>query len=272
MDERRLYGNFFLISCSIITYWYYILILILMPQSHAIVAALKKALKANSLTYWDVAKQLGLSEASVKRLFATSHFSLTRLDSICQMLGLEISDIASMAEAESKKVHQLSHEQELELVSDIRLLLVSFLVLNRWNFEDIVSHYELTQNQLVRYLAKLDKLKLVELLPHNKIKLRVSPHFSWRKNGPIQKFFTSKLQDDFLASRFDNKNESLIFLAGMLSRTSIEKMLDKLKQLSDDFNELNQKDSQRPLEQRTGHSLLLAIRPWRPDVFDKFSR
>lgn len=53
-----------------------------MSQTHALIQALKKQLRAQGKTYADVADLLELSEASVKRLFATESFTLQRLGGV----------------------------------------------------------------------------------------------------------------------------------------------------------------------------------------------
>lgn len=243
-----------------------------MAQSQALIQTLKKALKAQGLTYAQVAAGLDLSEASVKRLFAQGNFSLERLDQICRLAGMEITDLVRLMESERNHLSELSPAQEQELVSDIKLLLVAFLVVNGWRYEDILSEYSLQETEVIRYLARLDRLKIIDLLPGNRIKLRISPQFTWRKNGPIQQFFTAHLQEDFLKSRFDEQGECFMFVAGMLAQISADTLIKRLQQLAGEFNNLKQQDSTLPTGQRKGYSLFLAIRPWRPDVFDRLRR
>src|SRR5690606_20745269 len=50
-----------------------------MSETAAIIEALKRDLKRRGLTYRDLAKKVGLSEASVKRVFASKSFTLQRL-------------------------------------------------------------------------------------------------------------------------------------------------------------------------------------------------
>ena len=64
-----------------------------MAQTSTLLIALKKSLKAHGYTYADVAKHIGLTQASIKRLFSEENISLQRLDQICQMMDLEISDL-----------------------------------------------------------------------------------------------------------------------------------------------------------------------------------
>ena len=46
----------------------------------------------------------------------------------------------------------------------------------------------------------LDRLKFIELLPGNRIRLLVSRAFAWIPDGPIQRLFKSQLSQDFLKS------------------------------------------------------------------------
>ena len=56
-----------------------------MPQVHSLFVALKRELKSNGLTYISVANHLGLTEASVKRMFSREDISLKHLDNICKV-------------------------------------------------------------------------------------------------------------------------------------------------------------------------------------------
>lgn len=243
-----------------------------MTQIAFLIDALKKTLRSRGFTYRDVATGLKLSEASIKRLFATGNFTLLRLDSICRLMGMDISDLVKMADAQIRRIDELTQEQEAELVSDVRLLLVAFLVVNNWRFDEILQSYHLTKPELIRCLTKLDKLKMIELLPGNRIKLLVSPSFAWRRNGPIQIFFTERMQEDFFHSRFDSKGEAFLFASGMLSQSSITELMETAERLVIEFNNRNRDDAILPLDQRFPHSLVLAIRPWRPSVFSNLRR
>ena len=243
-----------------------------MAQTEALVATLKKALKHHGLNYRSVAKALGLSEASVKRLFSQPSFTLDRLDTVCGLMEMEVSDLVEMMEAERGRISELTERQEEELVTDTKLLLVAFLAVNGWTFREILDYYTLSESELIRCLARLDRLRMIELLPKNRIKLRISPNFAWRKNGPIEEFFNAHMREDFLRSRFDTEGETFLFLSGMLSRGSNAVLLKKLEQLETEFDGLNRHDRRLPIAQRFGHGVVLAIRPWHPAAFEPFRR
>src|SRR5271169_4269690 len=96
-----------------------------MAQTKALISALKQVLKSRGVTYAEIARRLGTSEATIKRVFAQGSFTLERLDRICDALGIEITDLAKMVEHESERVVQLSLQQEREIVADPKLLLVA---------------------------------------------------------------------------------------------------------------------------------------------------
>lgn len=243
-----------------------------MAQTGALISTLKKALKANGTTYRDVAQALELSEASVKRMFAEKKFSLDRLEQVCQLAGLQISELVRQMELDTRRIDELTEEQEREVVSEPRLLLVAFLVTNGWHYEEILAHYAFTEAELTSRLIRLDKLKLIELLPKNRIKLLISPDFAWRRNGPIQKFFNAYVQTDFLGGDFERRGGAMIFLSGMLSRATNATLIEKLARLATEFNMLKREDQALPLAQKTGCGLILAIRPWEPEVFAQLRR
>lgn len=243
-----------------------------MAQTTPIIQTLKSVLKSRGLTYRDVSRALDLSEASIKRLFAEYNFSLQRLDQICDFLNIEISDLVKEMESNQQRLTELTEQQENELVADPKLLLVAFLVINGWKFEEIISRYNLTDTETIQKLARLDHIKLIDLLPGNRFHLRITSNFSWRRNGPIQVFFTKHLQEDFLKSRFDKEEEAFQFPSGMLSKASCDNFNRRIRQLIQDFYTLNEHDRPLPLTEKFGYSLFLAFRPWRPDVFERLLR
>jgi DNA-binding Xre family transcriptional regulator len=255
-------------------HWYRFLILheIAMAQINSLFATLKKTLKANGLTYSDIANHLALSEASVKRLFSGQSMSLQRLEQICKMMSLEISDLIQLMNEQQPRLQHLTIEQEQEITHDIVLLLITVSVLNRWTLSEIVAFYKLSENDCIQKLARLDKLKIIELLPKNTIKLLVAPNFSWLENGPIQQFFQEKIAQEFFKTRFDGEDECLIVLNGMLSTQSNGEFQRKLKKLAREFDDINNEDAALPLNRRNGVTVVMAARNWRYGLFEPLLR
>lgn len=243
-----------------------------MPQTQQIIETLKHALKAQKKTYVHVADVLDLSEASVKRLFSDKSLSLLRLEQVCQMLGMEISDLVQLMNQRAHHITQLTREQEEDIAGDRLLVLVTVCALNRWTLTEILDYFTITEVEAIRCLARLDRLKIIDLLPGNRIKLRISPNFHWIENGPIQQFFRNRLQDDFFNSRFDRQTERLLVVNGMLSRKSNAVLQKKMERLAREFDEINDDDAGLPLEQRHGVTMIIAMSDWRFGLFADLRR
>jgi len=82
---------------------------------------LKQVLKANRLTYAEMVRRLDMSEANVKRMFASQRFTLEWLEQICRLMQMELSGLFQLYEASRQRVTQLTVEQEQELVADAAL-------------------------------------------------------------------------------------------------------------------------------------------------------
>jgi DNA-binding Xre family transcriptional regulator len=243
-----------------------------MTQTTALIDTLKQTLKQHGLTYAEIARRLGMSEANVKRMFAAKRFTLDRLEEICQLMQLELTDLIQLYEESRQRITQLTEEQEKELVSDEKLLLVAVSARNRLGFDDIIRHYHITETECIRCLARLDKLKIIDLLPNNRIKLRIDENFRWLPNGPIDRFFELQIKNQFLKSRFTGQMEQRLFLFGLLGDASLEVLCKKIQALSKEFTELHRQDAQLPMEKRHNIGFMLAMRPWELGVFEPLRR
>jgi len=243
-----------------------------MAPSSALVEAIKRELRARNLTYARVAQHMQLSEATVKRLFSQQNFTLERIDQICELMGMEFSDLVRAVPARSAAISELTYEQESEFVANPKLMLVALLALNYWKFEEILARYDLTEAECIRLLARLDRLKFIELLPNNRYRLLVSQAFSWIPDGPIQRFFKEHASRDFLDSRFDREEEFFVLSNGALSRSSVVGLLNRLRTVANEFAEMRASDSPIPAVDRIGITLFLAARRWEPGFLGRFRR
>jgi transcriptional regulator with XRE-family HTH domain len=243
-----------------------------MSEVTHLINTLKRQLKQQGKTYRDVALALDLSEASVKRLFASESFALDRLVEVCNLLGFSVAELAQEAARSEERLRTLTVEQEKELVSDPKLLLVAVCALNHWTMQDIVAVYRLSEAECIQRLARLDRLRLIALMPGNRIRLTVARDFDWIADGPIRGYFRAEGMGDFMAGRFGQANESLAFTHAMLTDAAIEKMQAELRQLRARFAELHEESLGSPLGRRRGTGLLVAMREWEPAQFTKLRR
>ena len=243
-----------------------------MSEIRSLIKTLKQRLKACGLTYADIAKNLELSEASIKRLFAHGDFSLTRIEHICQMAGLTLSELVEANQHARARLDTLTLEQESEIAEDMNLLLIAISVISGFRFEDLLQQYSLTEHECIQKLAQLDRLHIIDLLPGNRIKLRISPNFRWNTNGPIQRFFLEKVEKDFFNSRFDQEQEKLLVLNGLFTQPANAELQQSMDDLAEQFYALIRKNQTAPMDKRHGTTLVLALRQWRFSAFRELER
>jgi transcriptional regulator with XRE-family HTH domain len=243
-----------------------------MTEAEQLVSTLKKQLKTQGMTYRNVAHALKLSEPSVKRLFASGRFTVERLVQISNLLGFTLAELSKEALAIETRLSTLTEKQEREVVSDPKLLLIAVCALNHWTMDEIVALYNVSIPECIKYLLQLDKLRIIALLPGNRIRLNVSRDFDWLPFGPIRKYFQSKGINDFLKSNFSHEDETMVFVHGMFTDQALAQIQDELRRLRKKFAELHEESLSAPLSKRSGIGLLLAMRGWEPADFTALRR
>lgn len=234
-----------------------------MSHSKQLVETLKRCLKARGLMYRDVARVLGLSEASVKRLFSECSFSLKRLEQVCGMMDMSFSDLARLNDRKNEqRITVLSHAQESELAQDVILLSYFYLLLNGWKTGRIARRFHLDEHRQVRLLAKLDRLGLIELQPGNRVRLLTARRIQWRRDGAVRRLYEREVKQAFLMDGFSEGVAHFGFESGELAPESAMLIKRRLARLARDFDELAELDEGLSPNEKRGYGLMVAIRPW----------
>ena len=242
-----------------------------MSNSKALVDNLKRRLRADKITYRELARRLRLSEPTVKRDLSRGTFSLARLDRMCEVLGVSLGDLLQPP-GDFVPLTQLSSEQEQALVTQPKLLLVTYLVVNDWKFQEIVTTFQVSENELVSMLLRLERLGIAEFRPPHRMRKLTARNFTWRKDGPVHKFFLERVVPEFFAGRFDGATDELRFIGGTLSAETLRQFKAGIERLANDFEQLARSDARLPLEERNGCSAILAVRSWEFSEFTRLRR
>jgi hypothetical protein len=218
-----------------------------------------------------VARALKISEATVKRIFAVKNCSLERLDSLCELVQVDLAELARGTPRQSRLVSRLTQAQEEELMSDPALLLVAVCALHQMRAEDIVGTYQLTDAQCLELLLRLERIGILELHEKNRIRLRISRTFSWIPDGPIMRYVRSQMKD-FFDHGFGATGELMHLINVRVSAEAQVALLRQIEQIAREYGEQHNADARLPLEQRQPVSVLLAVRSWEPVLFKALRR
>ncbi|MEO0368580.1 MAG: helix-turn-helix transcriptional regulator, partial [Pseudomonadota bacterium] len=128
-----------------------------MARTRHLVELLKLELRNQGIRYRDLADNLEVSESTIKHMFSSGNFSLKRLDKICEILGLEVTDLVERHAKKTVRIDRLSIEHERILISDMKLLTVAYSIVNHWTVDDILAKYAISETECISALAQLDR-------------------------------------------------------------------------------------------------------------------
>ncbi len=243
-----------------------------MARSKQLVDAIKVTLKQQGITYRQLAQKLDVSESTVKQMFANGNFSLNRLDLICELLDVDLNALLELSESLEDRLTSISLEQEQALVEDKKLLVVAYCLVNHWKVDEIVERYDIGDIEVITLLARLDKMRLIELQPNNKVRLLMANNFSWNPNGPIEKYFRSTIQTEFFNTTFEEDGALRVVKNGVLTMKGQVDLHNRLKMLDSLFDEISEQERKIPISERHGVTMILAIRNWEVSIFTDLER
>ena len=241
-----------------------------MANSRTLLRNLKARLRADEVTYRELARRMNLSVPTIKRDLSRGTFSLQRLDQICEALGLTLEDLLQSSKAAA--LTELSAEQEQAIVTRPKLLLVAYLTANDWKFQEIVSTFQLNASELIDILLKLERLGIAEFRPPDRLRKLTARNFSWRKDGPVHEFFLKRVVPEFFGGKFDGPGDELRFFGGLLSADSLVRFKAGIDRLATEFEALAHNDARLPLADRNSCSAILALRAWEFSGFAQLRR
>lgn len=239
-----------------------------MPNTQSLVDLIKSRLKTAGLSYAEVARELDLSESSVKRMFGSGgEMPLSRIDELCRILRIDFAELArELAEAQPLR-RELTLAQEKAVVADTKLLLIAICCLSQWTFEQIVETYAVGEAEATQALVQLDRLGIIELRPLNRYKLRIAKTFRWRPQGPVMNFFREDVMHDFFGGGFDGDGELLTLVHGRLSPPKARELVERLQRVAEDFARQHLLDQKLPEAEKRQFTVVVGMRSW---LFERF--
>lgn len=226
-----------------------------------LVSSLKSALRVKGITYKDLAKSLSLSEASIKRIFSDGSFSLDRFLEICEVAGVSPESLFGLADEQSTRDHEYTSEQEDFFAANPQHLAFFDLLLKDETPKQIARRHGIEVNQMQKFLRDLEKIDLLEWLPKDRIKLRISKNVRWRKGGRLKRELLPLAKKEFLSHNFDELDSENQFLLIDLSEKSQKKLRVRIEELLVELSKDASID-QLAKSKRQTIGLFLAYRPW----------
>lgn len=234
-----------------------------MSTTADLIHLLKAELKAAGLTYAALAKELGMAESSVKRMFGRGgDMPVSRIDDICRVIRLDFAELAQRLADSRPLMLELTLAQEKAVLADRKLLVVAICVISQMSAEAILATYELTEAELVSALVALDRIGIIDLRPGNRYRLKVAKGFRWLPHGPVMEYFRNEVLDDYFAGGFDGESEMLMVVHGEIGHGLANSFRERLTRVGQDFSNQHLADRKLPPEQRRPYTIVIGMRSW----------
>ncbi len=173
---------------------------------------IRHAMKSQHLTYTDLGTRLGLSEATIKRLFQDKDCKLSRLLEICDELDISVTDVIDKARRPRQDNNTLPEAIEEILANNPPLFQFLVLILDDVPISDIKQYYNLDQADIILYARDLEKLGLTEKEMNGQIRLKNNEPIKFRHRGPLHRMIMQKNTDFFKDIMDRNANEDDILI------------------------------------------------------------
>lgn len=163
--------------------------------------ALKKELREARWTYRDLAKELKISEAGVKKIFSKNNISLKRVFEICHSLNISLPDLLAQSEAQAKSAVRFTGKQVVFFKQNLSYFhFYMRLAYEQKSPAQIQSEFQLSARSLQKYLKKLEELELISRLPKERVQILGGAPLSVSTQGTELESIKYQLAEDLIAS------------------------------------------------------------------------
>lgn len=156
---------------------------------------LKLHLRAKKITYSAIAKELRVSEVSVKRWLTSHDLKYENFVKICRFAGLNPATLEDQKNATQFLGKYFSEEQEDYLSKHPLEFLVFTKAVMGHSFDEVLEFSELTLSQFLRVLRRLEAQRLLLLETGNRFRILHAGPFRWRSLGSLERTYFAKFRE-----------------------------------------------------------------------------
>lgn len=229
----------------------------LSPRTAAMLAGLRRALRAEGWSAPRAARSIGVGEATVKRWLQGRGAGLADLDALAALVGLEFADFAGPPD--TALARELTLAQEKALSEDDAASFLFNVVLSGENPDDIVAELDTTPAAVAAALGKLERLALIERRG-GRWRALVDRAIVWRK-APLRRRGDAMIKEQVMAMDFgapDTVYQTDTVKLSAQGVATLAEMLERQRRAVHALVDKDRRDSHLP---RRWHLVLLAAHP-----------
>ncbi len=235
----------------------------------ALVVALKREFKARAIGYADIAAQLEVSEATVKRYLKGQGLTVQTMAKMAAIAGLDLLTLVQSAQEQIDNPPALTPVQEKVLRSDRPVFTVYFLLSHGLTPSQISLEFGVSAKQLEGYLVRLEKIGVIRRLA-TRVKVLTRTQFGETLHGRINES-SANFARQFLneIDLYDERGSWAIYSLP-LSPQSVRRLREMMAKVFSEMRAMSSEDVSLPIEKRDWYWLFAGVEPVNPKtVFPK---
>jgi DNA-binding Xre family transcriptional regulator len=214
-------------------------------QTRKILLALKDILKNRGITYNQIASLLNMSESGIKKIFSGHDCSLNKLLTICNYLQINISDVVDYSVQHRPKENVIPPSVEKFFIQNFDYWRVLYLMVSdEMSPRELMKEWNLSEQQMTKYLLKLDQLDMIKFYSLDKVSLPPIDSFEFADahadEGEMMRLMRILVVEDFLETTFFNdeysKEDMFDILSIKLTKHTYRKFIEELMELDAKYN------------------------------------
>ena len=245
------------------------------PNRALIQRAIKNLLKKQRQTYRDLAKGLGVSEPTIKRLMSRGDFTLDRLEQVARWFGFNLFELIAIARQQEIQPFRFSEKHESILAKNPKALYLALLFGAGFSVHEVKKRARLQETEFRQALGVLDRLDLIHLLEGDRVRSIARGPFQSIPNGKLARAYRPgfiKKAAQLVDSSNPKEPPGQISFETYLSAESLLKLQEDLANLIAKYRSLSRLDQEITPPEKflpvTGLVLVRQCDTWRSVLLD----
>lgn len=155
-------------------------------QFNSMLISIKKIMRNRKMTYKMLAAGIGMSESGLKKFFASKDGYLGRIVKICNFLEVDLNEILNFVKEREVENFKMDPHQEKFFINNWDYFCVFWkLFSDRDSVKKIMRENAISEEQMQKYLIKLDQFGFLEFHSINKVIVKEDDISEWIGDGPL---------------------------------------------------------------------------------------
>lgn len=202
-----------------------------------------------------MAAKIGLSESGFKKMMTNTDISLSRLEQICKICGIDLIGLINDSDQEKIKDVFLSFEQEQYLLKNPKIFRFYWkLRVDQMTRSEFHKKFGVSLNETQKWLTGLEKIGLLMLNPRGQIEFTHQGLIRWNSDSALVKYLNSYWSRQLIDRVVERQGTTeFMNLSGLyLDEINLQSLKSECLELFERYSKLSQRLKNQNSAKRIG--------------------